>query len=704
MKILPVLLAATTGWLTPGALLAWISDGLLAQILVVVVTVVLTAILILIFWGGNRLQERLSRQRWRFSTRYPPALAEKHRRLKLIGVYDPADLYAPRLQQVHVTLREAAAGGDGPRLHWNEIFQPGEKRLVILGSPGAGKSTLLDKLVLVFTDPQWHPLRARLGARIQLFPLFARLRELGSERAGSLPALLAQSMPLKKISARFVERRLRRDECLILLDGLDEVPEEKRPWAAEEIERLAGAYPKNYYVITCRTASWHNQLPGFRTYEIQPFTRDDVRRFIGSWYSEVLRTLNFNRLGANPSPGPLQVAESEALAKAAVQTGELWQALAARADLLHVARTPLLASLIALMHHRGIDFPKDRAKLDEWLVETLADVWDDQNERLEDLLDLPAVRGMVEPPVQAPPSLPEILHLSGEGADLGARIRALRTLASLKIQLDADVRQVLERALQEREPELRNAAAWAWCELGRPDELGLVEIPAGEFFMGSVEVEHEHGMPEQPQHMLYLPTFYIGRNPVTVSDFSKFLAVSGYKLEKENRFHKWNRHADHPVRVGWNDALEYSRWRGMSLPSEAEWEKAARGVDGRRYPWGNEWKAGYANALESWPSRRKATTTPVGSFSPQGDSPYGCSDMAGNVWEWTRNASADPYPYDPADGRETLGASGFQVVRGGAADESSRHVRCAIRGVYDFRTPYTFTGFRLVLTPFSSVL
>jgi formylglycine-generating enzyme required for sulfatase activity len=155
------------------------------------------------------------------------------------------------------------------------------------------------------------------------------------------------------------------------------------------------------------------------------------------------------------------------------------------------------------------------------------------------------------------------------------------------------------------------------------------------------------------------------------------------------------------VQVSWTDAAEYARSHGMSLPSEAQWEKAARGVDGRRYPWGDEWRPGHANTLESWPSRRKATTTPVGSFSPQGDSPYGCSDMAGNVWEWIRG-SGGSYPYDPTDGREDVGLPVFPPVRGGAADEDSKHARCARRGVEDFRTPNQFIGFRLVLIPFSS--
>jgi formylglycine-generating enzyme required for sulfatase activity len=294
-----------------------------------------------------------------------------------------------------------------------------------------------------------------------------------------------------------------------------------------------------------------------------------------------------------------------------------------------------------------------------------------------------------------------ILRLAREGADLGVRTRALLNLGRLQVPFDAEVRQVLEEARREREPALKNAAAWAWCELGRPEDLGLVKVPAGNFLMGSGEEKYEI-LSERPQHTLFLPAFYIGRYPVTVKAFSEFLSSSGHKLEKEDRFREGNQHEDHPaVKVSWAGAVEYARWHGMSLPSEAEWEKAARGTDGRRHPWGNEWKPGHANTLENWPSRRKATTTPVGSFSPQGDSPYGCGDMAGNVWEWTRCVDG-PYPYDPADGREDFRGSlkGWQMVRGGALDNDSRHARCAVRFCDDFRDPPKYVGFRVVLIPY----
>ena len=160
------------------------------------------------------------------------------------------------------------------------------------------------------------------------------------------------------------------------------------------------------------------------------------------------------------------------------------------------------------------------------------------------------------------------------------------------------------------------------------------------------------------------------------------------------------------VSANWHQALAYCRWMGktvgdvlpegyvVSLPSEAEWEKAARGTNGRVYPWGGD---SHNNRLCN-SDMSVGTTTPVGYYSPQGDSPYGCADMAGNVWEWTRSLMLD-YPYDSSDGREYLETDAPRVVRGGSFSYLGRFVRCAARdGTYPDSINDDY-GFRVVVAP-----
>jgi formylglycine-generating enzyme required for sulfatase activity len=218
-------------------------------------------------------------------------------------------------------------------------------------------------------------------------------------------------------------------------------------------------------------------------------------------------------------------------------------------------------------------------------------------------------------------------------------------------------------------------------------EPETAHIPAGEFLIGSDPQADPHSRPnEHPQHTLYLPAYSIALTPVTNRQYQAFVEATGYPQPVN-----WTGGAspvgpDHPVvYVTWHDATMYCRWlseamgKPYRLPSEAEWEKAARGTDGRIYPWGNAWEAGRCSSREAG----TRTTSPVGSY-PRGTSPYGLLDAAGNVWEWTCSHYAT-YPYDPADGREGAAARPPYVLRGGSYYDDARQVRCAVRltSVYD---------------------
>jgi len=227
---------------------------------------------------------------------------------------------------------------------------------------------------------------------------------------------------------------------------------------------------------------------------------------------------------------------------------------------------------------------------------------------------------------------------------------------------------------------------------------GMVWVPEGPFIIGGTDADWE--VPLQVVHLDH--GFFIGRTPVTNGEYARFVEATGYVTlaEKEggwdgkaSKFVKgfdW-RHPegpgssaedrmDHPVvQVSWDDAAAYAEWAGARLPAEEEWEKAARGIDGRIYPWGDGFDRARCNSGED----DIDSTTPVGRYSPEGDSPCGCADAVGNVWEWTA--------------REWELGGERQVVRGSAFFNTERSVRCAFRdGVYAFFRIRS-DGFRLCI-------
>ncbi len=164
-----------------------------------------------------------------------------------------------------------------------------------------------------------------------------------------------------------------------------------------------------------------------------------------------------------------------------------------------------------------------------------------------------------------------------------------------------------------------------------PNEM--VRVPAGEFLRGSNTRLADEG----PQHSVMLAEFLIDQYEVTNLQYKAFMRATQHKSPTHfsNRTHPEDK-ADHPVTfVSWHDARDYCAWAGKRLPTDAEWEKAARGTDGRTFPWGDKFALHNANTPARWASlKNTGDTTPVGSFTA-GISPYGAYDMSGNVWEWT---------------------------------------------------------------------
>lgn len=246
--------------------------------------------------------------------------------------------------------------------------------------------------------------------------------------------------------------------------------------------------------------------------------------------------------------------------------------------------------------------------------------------------------------------------------------------------------------------------------------IDIVHIPPGDFWLGGRD-DHLLTLPqEKPAARLHLPAYWISRFPITIRQYLGYVQATRAQLPPDVIL---NKSPNHPVTyLRWQDAIQFCNWATtclndlvkndpefgayqgwlIRLPTEAEWEKAACGLDQRMYPWGNQ---------PPEPSRCNLNhpgggTTAVGQHSPRGDSPYGCADMAGNTWSWTSSAFR-PYPYDPADGREKPEPGAPIVIRGGSFRVDARTARCSARSSADPNQAYDDIGFRIVLAPPSAV-
>ncbi len=216
----------------------------------------------------------------------------------------------------------------------------------------------------------------------------------------------------------------------------------------------------------------------------------------------------------------------------------------------------------------------------------------------------------------------------------------------------------------------------------------MVQIPQGEFLMGSNR-KNDPNMrdDEAPQHSLYLPNFMISKTPITNTQYAAFVQATNYNRPPQWGGEKFPRgREEHPVvTVSLLDAQAYCKWiseltgKRFILPSEAEWEKSARGTDGRIYPWGNKWNPRLCNTYESG----RMDTVPVSSF-PDAASPFGILDMAGNIWEWTRSVYKN-YPYILDDGREAQQTQEARMMRGCPYGLDQSISRIAARGWFDPR-------------------
>jgi formylglycine-generating enzyme required for sulfatase activity len=264
----------------------------------------------------------------------------------------------------------------------------------------------------------------------------------------------------------------------------------------------------------------------------------------------------------------------------------------------------------------------------------------------------------------------------------------------------------------------------------------MVYVPAGPFLRGTSAAQAQaltaqfgdYYVVETPQRSIYLRAYYIDKFEVTNQQYAQFLAAIAVadrraphaKGPRHQNYiptywhdHRLNRATQPVTGIDWYDAYAYCRWAGRRLPTEAQWEKAARGTDGREFPWGNAWIAAYSNNVESrfgqpivrerqWiellghlhMEALQVLTTPVGSF-PQGISPYGAHDMGGNLWEWCQDSYQKDY-YRQAPSRNPTGPppSAYKVLRGGAWSSHRGKIRTAYRN-YDLVTDrHLEVGFR----------
>jgi formylglycine-generating enzyme required for sulfatase activity len=766
---------------------------------------------------------------------------EESGELQLSAVYTALLTQRPELDEIPPAGRSREEmEGERRRLSALEVLNR-EPRLVLLGDPGSGKSTFVNFVALCLAGEALGDEGANLALLTAPLPDEAAERRAGAEASAPaqpwdhgplLPVriilrdLAAQGLPepgqplsgdalwgyievglgqTLQEYAPHLKKELLEQGGLILLDGLDEVPDarQRREGVKQVVQDFAAAFPRCRFLVTSRIYAYQRQewkLAGFAEAILSPFTPGQVARFVDRWYAHLSLVRHLN----------LEDAQGSAtLLKTTIERSERLAELAAR---------PLLLTLMASLHAwRGGNLPEKREALYADAVDLLLDQWESpkvvRDARGQPLIHQPSLAewlkvdravvraelnrlafeahrdqpGLVgtadiaqerlvgallrvarNPEVNPnrlveyirdragllvargegvysfphrtfqeylaachltdegypddlaealcyhePPAAGAVSEADGRGALLAAQCllenegERLARVSGRNAPKLARIRGwLLAIVIQGRLPPVDRAQAGAaLAVLGDEREFDeLVTIPAGPFWLGDDGDEWA-----RPQHQVALPEYKIGKYPVTNAQYRRFVEATGRGWYGQDFAPE---QANHPAAwLTWHDARAYCDWlteiwrpagrikpgQVVRLPSEAEWEKAARGHQDRRdYPWGDGWDETKCNTRELG----LGEPTPVGIF-PEGASPYGCLDMAGNVWEWTRSLWGFEYPYDPQDGREDVSASDevSRVLRGGAFVDDRAYARCAARGDSRPWGRSWYLGFRVVVSP-----